>query len=263
MTGGSSGIGKAAAAALLRTGMAVMICSRGQTRLAQAQAELSRLGCCRSRVCDVADPLQVAAMVGEVVSTVGRLDVVVNSAGVVGRQDSITELGDEEWHRVLAVNLGGPRNMIRSAAPHMAASGGGTVVSVASVNAVQAEPGMAAYGVSKAALVALTRYAACELAPLGIRVNAVAPGWVVTPMSVPALQQLGVLGQPLTCNMQRRAAAPEEVADVIAFLAGSGASYITGETVTVDGGQVSLMAQPRGEDAPVSREARRPRHRSS
>ena len=151
----------------------------------------------------------------------------------------VTTSGD----KVMSVNLGGALNTIRASAAHLAAAQG-SVVNVSSVNATQAEPLMAAYGVSKTALEALTRYAACELAEQGIRVNAVAPGWVHTPLSEPALTELGLLGKPLRSTMQQRVAEPEEVAEVIAFLASPAASYITGHTIVADGGQLLLMAQP-------------------
>jgi NAD(P)-dependent dehydrogenase (short-subunit alcohol dehydrogenase family) len=192
---------------------------------------------------DVADLAAVRRFVEDTISTYRRLDAVINCAGMVGTPTPLVDASDDEWDRVMSVNLGGALNTIRASAAHLAAAQG-SVVNVSSVNATQAEPLMAAYGVSKTALEALTRYAACELAEQGIRVNAVAPGWVHTPLSEPALTELGLLGKPLRSTMQQRVAEPEEVAEVIAFLASPAASYITGHTIVADGGQLPLMAQP-------------------
>lgn len=243
ISGGSSGIGKATAETLMHQGYAVAICARDLSGVQRATDDLSSAGQCIGRSVDVADRAAVHRFVDETVATFGRLDAVINCAGVTGAQVPLLESGDDEWDAVLSVNLYGPLNMIRAAAPHLAVTKG-SVVSVSSVNAHQAEPLMAPYGVSKSALEALTRYAACELATHGIRVNAVAPGWVRTRLSEPALADMGLLGRSFRSTMQQRAADPREVAEVIAFAASRAASYLTGTTIIADGGQLPLMAQP-------------------
>jgi meso-butanediol dehydrogenase/(S,S)-butanediol dehydrogenase/diacetyl reductase len=219
-----------------------MICGRNPTRLHRAQEELDSTRCL-TRCCDVTNQAMVAKVVEETVAELGGLDAVVNCAGAPGAAISLQNMTDEEWDGVLDVNLRGSLNTLRASIRHLAKRRG-SVTNVSSVNAFQSEPLMAAYGVAKAGLLALTRYAACELASEGIRVNAVAPGWIDTPMSQPALREMGLLGRELDCNMLRRVGLPAEVAKVIVFLAGPDASFVTGATITVDGGQVPLMTQP-------------------
>jgi meso-butanediol dehydrogenase/(S,S)-butanediol dehydrogenase/diacetyl reductase len=150
-----------------------------------------------------------------------------------------------QWQEVLSVNLLGVVAATTAAIPQMRAGGGGAIVNVSSIDCLQAEPGIAGYGVSKAAVIAFTRYAACELAGDGIRVNAVAPGWVRTSMTEPFLGAAGALGSMVDTNMLGRVAEPEELAHAICFLASPGASYVTGETLVADGGQTVMLRELR------------------
>ncbi len=241
VTGGSSGIGRATAEHLVASGYRVLICARGAERLEETARDLGP-----DRVawhaCDVGDEGAAEQTIAVAIERFGRLDGLVCAAGVIGSFQPITELTPADWADVLGVNLMGPILFTKAAAPALRESGGGAVVIVSSVNALQAEPVMAPYGVAKAGLVNFAMYAALELAPAGIRVNCVAPGWVMTPMAEPFFRAAGVLDVPDGFNMQRRAARPAELASVIGFLLGDGASFMTGTTVVADGGMITQMA---------------------
>ncbi len=240
VTGGSSGIGRATAEHLVERGYRVVICARGADRLEETARDLGT-----DRVawhaCDVGDEAAAAAAIGVAIDRFGRLDGLVCAAGVIGSFKPIAELTPADWAEVLDVNLMGPIFFTKAATPALRERGGAVVI-VSSINALQAEPVMAPYGVAKAGLVNFTMCAALELAPAGIRVNCVAPGWVLTPMAEPFFREAGLLDVPVGFNMQRRAARPAELASVIAFLLGDGASFMTGTTVVADGGMVSQMA---------------------
>jgi NAD(P)-dependent dehydrogenase (short-subunit alcohol dehydrogenase family) len=240
VTGGSSGIGRATAEHLVDNGYRVLICARGADRLEETARDLGT-----DRVawhaCDVGDEGAAEEAIGVAVDRFGRLDGLVCAAGVIGSFKPITELTSADWADVLGINLMGPIHFTKAATPALRDSGGAVVI-VSSINALQAEPVMAPYGVAKAGLVNFTMYAALELAPAGIRVNCVAPGWVMTPMAEPFFREAGVLDVPVAFNMQRRAARPAELASVIAFLLGDGASFMTGTTVVADGGMITQMA---------------------
>lgn len=240
VTGGSSGIGRATAAAFLAAGYGVAICARGGERLAAAERELSASGPVLAHRCDVSDPAEAAGLVAATLERFGRLDAVVNAHGVAGTPAAIEDLTPADWGELLAINLLGPIHVTRAAIPALRLTRG-SVVNVSSLNAHRAEPLMAPYGVAKAGLESFTRYAAHELAADGIRVNTIAPGWIMTPMARPFLERRGLVGKPLGSMMMGRIGEPEEVAAVAVFLAGDGASYITGETIAVDGGRLSKL----------------------
>jgi meso-butanediol dehydrogenase/(S,S)-butanediol dehydrogenase/diacetyl reductase len=248
VTGGSSGIGKATAAAFLEEGYAVAVCARDPERLGAAAEELAEPERVLALPCDVGERDQALAAVADAVERFGRLDALVNAHGVIGSFRTIDELSPEGWDEVLRPNLMGPVNTTVAAIPYLKETRG-AIVHVSSINAYQAEPAMAPYGVAKAGLVALTSYTACELADHGIRVNCVAPGWVRTPMAEPFFEEAGLAGRPVGMTMLGRIGEPPEIASVIVFLAGPGAAYVTGTTVVADGGQWPLLAPIRGREA--------------
>lgn len=232
VTGGSSGIGAATAVLLARSGYTVTALGRDEARLAEVADTAPGI---RPLVADLSTPAGARAAVVEAAERAGRLDVLVNAHGILGEPTPLEDLSDDQWDFVLATNLRGPIATTTAAIPYLKTTRG-SVVNVSSINAIQAEPWMAPYGVSKAAISGFTKYAAADLAPYGIRVNAVLPGWVRTPMAVGFFEEAGVLDAPMDTNFQQRAAEPSELAAVIAFLASPQASYVTGECLVADGG---------------------------
>jgi NAD(P)-dependent dehydrogenase (short-subunit alcohol dehydrogenase family) len=237
VTGAARGIGLAVVRRFLADGWRVAMLDVNRTELAAAHAELAALEADErvlDVVCDVSDAAQVDASVDRVVEAFGRIDALVNNAGVAVFKPLLQTL-EEEWRRVLDVNLTGPFLTVQRAAPVMAATGGGAVVNIGSISGMRASTLRVAYGTSKAALGHLTKQQAVELAELGVRVNLVAPGPVDTAMAkavhTPAIRADYHDAIPLN-----RYGTPEELAEAIFFLCSDAARYITGQVLGVDGG---------------------------
>ena len=199
---------------------------------------------------DLSNPSAASAMVDTAAKFAGRLDIVVNNAAA-NPAGSIEQLNVDEWRNALDVNVSAPMLVIRGSIPHLRAAGGGSIVNVASAAGLMATPGIAAYCISKAALVMLSKQAALDLGSDGIRVNVVCPGWVRTEMSEGQMDMLAALQRSgrdaafesvIRHQALPRVAAPEEVAGVVAFLAGPDSSYMTAGVLTVDGGSLSVNA---------------------
>ena len=237
VTGGTSGIGKAAAARLIEEGARVLIAGRDPQRLAAALAELSPLGAVQGLIADVADAENVTRLVAEAGLRLGRLDVLVHSAGIDGAGADSLELELSAWQRVLDINLTGAFLVAQAAARQMAERGGGSIVLVASLNGLAAERRFADYNASKGGLLMLARSLAVDLVDRGIRVNAVCPGYILTPMTAGYAADTAAAADIRAAIPMGRFGDPAEVAGAIAFLASSDASYITGEALIVDGGR--------------------------
>jgi NAD(P)-dependent dehydrogenase (short-subunit alcohol dehydrogenase family) len=234
VTGGGRGIGLATARRFLQEGWRVAILDVDADLLAAAIADLSAPDDTLSIRCDVSDPVQVQASVNAVAERFGRLDALVNNAGVAVFKP-LLDTTFEEWSRVLAVNLTGPFLCTQAAAPVMAEHGGGSVVNITSISGLRASTLRVAYGTSKAGLAHLTKQQAVELASLGIRVNAVAPGPVDTAMAK-AVHSLEIRADYHDVIPLNRYGLEEELAEAIVFLSTERASYITGQVLAVDGG---------------------------
>jgi 3-oxoacyl-[acyl-carrier protein] reductase len=240
VTGGSRGIGRAIAVALGEAGFRLVVNYRvGAT---EAEALVARLreagGDGRAVKADIGDPGAARALVDAALQAFGRLDVLVNNAGVHLPGVRLADVGAEDWARVLRVNLSGPFFLMQAVLPHMRARGSGHIVNLSS-NVTQRHPAATGpYTASKSALEALTRILAREEGPNGIRVNAVAPGPIETDMLAESLTVMGpertrafVESVPL-----RRKGRPEEIAGVVRFLVSEAASYLTGQVIYVNGG---------------------------
>ncbi|MCW8131789.1 MAG: 3-oxoacyl-ACP reductase FabG [Planctomycetota bacterium] len=236
VTGGARGIGKAISKRLSDLGADVAILGRNVEAAQAFAAELSAGGRrAKGYACDISDAKQVDAAIEEVVKDFGKIDVLVNNAGIT--QDGLLmRMSDEAWSKVLETNLTGVFRAIRAVARPMLKARSGAIVNIGSVVGLIGNAGQANYCAAKAGLIGLTQSAAREFGPRGVRVNAVAPGLIETDMTANLSddQKKGLTGNlPLG-----RAGKPEDVAGVVAFLAGDDAAYITGQVLAVDGGMV-------------------------
>ncbi|MCX8007943.1 MAG: 3-oxoacyl-[acyl-carrier-protein] reductase [Coriobacteriia bacterium] len=237
VTGANRGIGAEIAYRLGSLGATVAMNVRSDS--AGAQAVIDRLSGEGSTaphgivVADVADSSACDRMVAEIVERWGRLDIVVNNAGIT-RDGLAVRMTDEDWNAVIATNLSGAFFVSRAAAKVMMKQRSGSVVMVSSVVGLVGNAGQANYAAAKAGLLGLTRSLAKELAPRGIRVNAVAPGFITTDMTASLPEP--VKDAALQAIALRRFGEPGDVADAVAFLASDAARYITGQVLAVDGG---------------------------
>lgn len=238
ITGGSQGIGLAAARALGEFGATIVLAANIPERGTAAAAELAQAGYqARYVVLDVRDAEAVRATMADVVEREGRLDILVNSAGVALHGSSI-DLPDAEWQRVIDVNLTGAFLAAREAARQMLLGGGGAIVNVGSISGMIANTpqNQTAYNASKGGVHLLTLSLASEFATRNIRVNAVAPGYVETELTRGGIDNPAWFPTWRDMTPMRRVGQVEEIASVIHFLASDAASYMTGSIVTVDGG---------------------------
>jgi len=236
VTGAAQGIGSAVARRFLNAGARVLLADVEADALEQTASEL-KAGSdrCDAFVVDISNREQVRALVDQCLDRFGRIDALSANAGIAGVKPFL-EIEDEEWRRVLDVNLTGTFQCMQEAARPMAEAGTGAIVVTTSTNAFWVESGTAHYSASKGGLLTLVRTAALDLAEFGIRVNAVAPGIVKTRLSQ-FLTEDPVEGPAyLTHVPLRRFAQPSDIAEAVAFLASDAAAYITGEQLVVDGG---------------------------
>jgi len=239
ITGSSRGIGRAVAEAFLAEGAKVVVNSRQQKVADRVAGELGEGAA--GVGADVATEAGAATLVDRAVDTFGRLDVLVNNAGMAVAADT-RELSLEAWSRVVDLNMTAVFLCSREAARHMSAAGRGVIINTASVQAFAPFPRRLAYGATKAAVVMMTRIMAAEWAP-AIRVNAVAPGYVRTAMTEKLRADGRIDFDAISRRTpQRRIAEPAEVAGAYTYLASDEASFVTGETIVVDGGWLAFGA---------------------
>ena len=234
ITGGSRGIGRAVAQCLAEDGASVVVSGLDPARLEAATKELEGFGApVLGVVADVARREDVERLVDQTKDHFARIDVLVNNAGIT-RDALLVRMKDEDWDRVLDVNLRGAFLMMRAVAKVMMRQKGGRIINITSAAGAMGNPGQANYSAAKAGLIGLTKSAARELSRWGILVNAVAPGLIETDMAaaIPQEAREALLAQiPLG-----RIGSGREVADVVRFLAGDGAAYMTGQVLHVNGG---------------------------
>jgi NAD(P)-dependent dehydrogenase (short-subunit alcohol dehydrogenase family) len=245
ITGASRGIGAAVAKRLALEGSNVVLAARSVNDLEAVRDEITELGGAAVAVeTDAADPDQLERLVGAATSTFGPVNVLVNNAGVLPPAARSQDISLAEWDRVLRLNLTAPWLLANLCRPVMATVGGGVVINVTSTAAFYPSVGLASYNASKAALTMVSKVLALEWARDGIRVIAVAPGKVDTALVQPVLDFSERKG--LRLNPLGRVATTEELAELVAYLASDGASYITGSVITFDGGEVAATGADQG-----------------
>jgi meso-butanediol dehydrogenase/(S,S)-butanediol dehydrogenase/diacetyl reductase len=242
VTGGSSGMGLAVARRFVARGVDLMICGKNLGSLEEARRELTAKGACETICLDLSTPDGPAAAVEECASRLGGIEVLVNNAGIAEFCD-FGAMTVESWGRSIDLMARAPMLATQAAAAHMKAAGGGRVINNASISASLSEPGSAQYSAAKAAVISLTKTTAVDLAADGIRANAVAPGWIRTPLSEQFLAEADPESVK-AINPVGRVGDPDEVAAVIEFLALDAPDYLTGETIHVDGGQAVYLPLP-------------------
>jgi NAD(P)-dependent dehydrogenase (short-subunit alcohol dehydrogenase family) len=241
VTGAASGLGAEAARRLARAGAAVLLTDRdvagGEAVASGIAAEGSRASFAAQ---DVTSEEDWRTAVATATGSFGRLDILVNNAGIVGNQLDLMTHSLEDWRRILAVNLDGVFLGMRAVGPVMAAQGSGSIINISSIMGKVGMPNVAAYCASKGGVLMLTKAAAVEWAPLGIRVNSLHPGFIDTPMVSNALQASDngneMRSMIIAAHPLGRLGVPCEIADAIVFLASDEASFMTGAELVVDGG---------------------------
>ncbi len=226
VTGGAGAIGEAICARLLECGASVYCLDRPGSRAPEGATSMA---------CDVSDAAAVATAVAGIDSAAGRLDIVVHAAGIT-RDARLWKASADDWNLVVATNLTSAFHLLHAAVPVMRRIGSGAVVLISSINGERGKVGQSSYAASKAGLNALARTAARELGAFGIRVNAIAPGWITTPMTAAAPEEARRRAQdesPLG-----RVGEPDDVARATVFLASELGRHITGQVLRVDGGQL-------------------------
>ena len=240
VTGASRGIGRAIALGLAREGFDVVVNDIGRQR-AELEAVAGEIAAtCRraAALCaDVSDRAGVAAMVGEAVAWTGRIDAVVNNAGIL-IPGTVEALPEEHWDAVMDVNAKGTFLVVQALLPHMRARGYGRIVNIASIGGKHGAPEQAHYSASKAAIMGFTRVLAQDVGPFGITANCVCPGIIVTDMGRTNLADQAVASRWIANTALRRLGQPEDVVGPACFLASDAAAFVTGQSLNVCGGIV-------------------------
>ncbi|PLB53778.1 NAD(P)-binding protein [Aspergillus steynii IBT 23096] len=241
ITGGAQGMGKTTASVFLRAKAKLVIADLKANGLQTAE-ELSPLGDVRFVQANISKAEDVQSLIAQTVKAFGRLDVAINNAAMTPDKTPLVEFDEDYWRRVLDVNLTGTALCCKYAMQQMQKQGsGGSIVNIASINAFMPQPNMPAYTAAKHALLGLTKHAATEGGPSGIRVNAVAPGAIFSEMSTSALEIMGTTHDEFAPKVSslKRFGQPEEVAQGSLWLASGSSSYVTGICLPVDGGFLS------------------------
>jgi len=238
ITGGYLGIGRGIAEGLAEAGAHVVICARSFDKCVEACAEIGEKGVKTLPVrCDITQKGEVESLVQKTVQEMGRINILVNNAGVGGSEKPILKMSDEDWDRPVSVDLKGAFLLARAVVPEMSKAGGGKIINVASITAMIAMPNMSAYCASKAGLVQLTKVMALEFLKYNIQVNALCPGYFLTPMNQKFFASKA--GQEIIQKNipMGRLGQVEELKGAAIYLASSATDFMTGSCLVIDGGQ--------------------------
>ena len=236
ITGSASGIGKETALLFAREGGKVVVADVNDTAGEETVEEIRKNGgdAFFSHL-DVSNREQVKQVVKDTISKYGRIDVLINNAGII--QDAlVVKMTEEQWDRVININLKGPFNCIQGVVEQMIAQGSGVIINISSVVALYGNVGQTNYSATKSGLIGITKTLAKELGRKGIRVNAVAPGFIITPMTASVPEKILDLMKEKT--PLKRLGKPEDVANTLLFLSSDEASFINGSVISVDGGLI-------------------------
>ena len=241
VTGGSSGIGRATSLAFARQGARVAIADREPTGAAETARMIEDIGGSATVFeIDVTKAAEVASLVERVVQTYGRLDCAFNNAGIGGKVAKTADYPEEEWDRIIDVNLKGVWLCMKYEIPVMEKQGSGAIVNTASIYGLAGAAGYIAYNAAKHGVVGITRTAALEYATAGIRINAVCPGYIRTPMTQPGIDANPEFERKMVSQTPMgRMGMPEEIAEAVVWLCSDAASFVTGHTMTPDGGYMA------------------------
>ena len=243
ISGGSSGIGLAAARRFLEEGCRVFLCGLDPAEVDHAVSGLAACGQVSGISCDVSQEADVARLVASAEAALGRVDVLANNAGTSVR-NAFLEIPPQEWDRIIAVNLRGMFLVAQTVGRRMAERGTGVIINMSSTNGIAGEEDYAHYNASKGGVLLLTKTMAVELGGRGIRVNALCPGYISTPLNAAIAARLGEGFEEAYARDRiplGRAGTADEVAAAYAFLASDDASFIHGTGLVIDGGQLAVM----------------------
>ena len=238
VTGASRGLGRAMAVALAEQGVSVLAAARSADDLAELEARYP--GRIKGRPCDMRDLAAVGALADEAVAAFGRLDLVVNNAGIAPA-GAFLDQAESVWHEVFTVNVAAPATLARAAGRHMIPQRSGKIINIASTSGILGKPILVAYSSSKGALLQFTKALAAEWASKGVQVNAIAPGAFETSAQKAVLESPEILAMRLKKIPARRMGVDEEIGPMVCYLASPKSNFVTGAVLVIDGGESSKL----------------------
>ncbi|MEI8297214.1 MAG: glucose 1-dehydrogenase [Pseudomonadota bacterium] len=238
VTGASRGLGRAMAVALVEQGVRVLAAARSEQELRELEATAPDM--IRGRTCDMRDLAAVGALADEAVAAFGRLDIVVNNAGIAPA-GAFLEQAESVWHEVFTVNVAAPAVLARAAGRHMIPARSGKIINIASTSGILGKPTLVAYSASKGALLQFTKALAAEWASKGVQVNAIAPGAFETSAQQAVLDSPEMLERRIRKIPAKRMGVDEEIGPMVCYLASPKSNFVTGAVFVIDGGESSKL----------------------